>query len=46
VALAAQGKDKSTPIPFGPFIAAAGWAWFVFGNELLALYQRWFLMGT
>jgi leader peptidase (prepilin peptidase) / N-methyltransferase len=45
VALAAKGKDKSTPIPFGPFIAAAGWVWMVFGNELLALYQRWFLVG-
>ncbi len=44
VILAAKGKDKSTPIPFGPFIAAAGWAWFVFGNELLALYRQWFLM--
>ena len=46
VILAAKGKDKSTPIPFGPFIAAAGWAWFVFGNELLGLYQRWFLIGA
>ena len=43
IALAAKGKDRSTPIPFGPFIAAAGWAWFVFGNELLALYRQWFL---
>ncbi|HQZ62454.1 MAG: prepilin peptidase [Xanthomonadales bacterium] len=42
IALFAKGKDKSTPIPFGPFIAAAGWAWFVFGNELLALYGQWF----
>lgn len=45
VALAAKGKDKSTPIPFGPFIAAAGWAWFVFGNELFAFYRQWFLHG-
>ncbi|HET9034249.1 MAG TPA: A24 family peptidase [Dokdonella sp.] len=44
IALAAQSKDKSTPIPFGPFIAAAGWAWFVFGNELTGLYQQWFLI--
>jgi leader peptidase (prepilin peptidase) / N-methyltransferase len=46
VVLAAKGKDKSTPIPFGPFIAAAGWVWFVFGDELLSLYQHWFLMGA
>ncbi|MBL0165368.1 MAG: prepilin peptidase [Xanthomonadales bacterium] len=45
IALTAKGKDKSTPIPFGPFIAAAGWVWFVFGTELLTMYQRWFLAG-
>ncbi len=45
IVLAAQGKHRSTPIPFGPFIAAAGWTWFVFGRELLAMYQRWFLVG-
>ncbi len=45
IVLTAKGKDKSTPIPFGPFIAAAGWAWFVFGSELLAMYQHWFLIG-
>ncbi len=44
--LAAKGKDKSTPIPFGPFIAAAGWAWFVFGSELFALYRLWFMDGV
>lgn len=43
--LAVNGKGKNTPIPFGPFIAAAGWVWFVFGGELSALYQRWFLVG-
>jgi leader peptidase (prepilin peptidase) / N-methyltransferase len=46
IALTAKGRDRSTPIPFGPFIAAAGWVWFVFGSELLALYQRWFLLGA
>ncbi len=44
IVLAIKGKDKSTPIPFGPFIAAAGWVWFVFGNELQALYRGWFLV--
>jgi leader peptidase (prepilin peptidase) / N-methyltransferase len=46
IVLAIKGKDRSTPIPFGPFIAAAGWVWFVFGNELMAIYQGWFLAGT
>jgi leader peptidase (prepilin peptidase)/N-methyltransferase len=41
-ALALQGRDRSTPIPFGPFIAAAGWAWFVFGQELGQAYSRLF----
>ena len=44
IVLAAKGKDRSTPIPFGPFIAAAGWVWFVFGSQLLVLYQEWFLV--
>ncbi|KAB2898704.1 MAG: prepilin peptidase [Dokdonella sp.] len=42
IALALQGRDRSTPIPFGPFIAAAGWVWFVFGDRLGALYARLF----
>jgi len=41
-ALALQGRDRSTPIPFGPFIAAAGWTWFVFGQELGQAYSRLF----
>ena len=41
-ALALQGRDRSTPIPFGPFIAAAGWSWFVFGSELGGWYSRLF----
>ncbi|HEU4663904.1 MAG TPA: A24 family peptidase [Dokdonella sp.] len=42
IALAARGHDRSTPIPFGPFIAAAGWLWFVFGHELGDLYAKLF----
>jgi leader peptidase (prepilin peptidase)/N-methyltransferase len=38
--LAIRGKDRATPIPFGPFIAAAGWLWFVAGPVLWALYQH------
>jgi len=40
--LALQGRDRATPIPFGPFLAIAGWIWFLFGSELMALY--WGLM--
>ena len=41
-ALAIQGRDRATPIPFGPFLAIAGWIWFLFGAELMAAY--WGLM--
>ena len=43
--LALRGQDRSTPIPFGPFIAAAGWVWFVLGDKLGALYQAYFTLG-
>jgi prepilin signal peptidase PulO-like enzyme (type II secretory pathway) len=42
ISLALQGRDRGTPIPFGPFIAAAGWAWFVFGDHLGTLYASLF----
>ena len=41
-ALALRGQDRGTPIPFGPFIAAAGWVWFVFGDWLGGFYARIF----
>jgi leader peptidase (prepilin peptidase) / N-methyltransferase len=37
--LAMRGQDRSTPIPFGPFIAAAGWVWFILGDRLAAWYS-------
>ncbi len=36
--LLVQGRDRATPIPFGPFLAAAGWTWFAAGEPLSALY--------
>lgn len=38
IALRARRQDHSTPIPFGPFLAAAGWVWFVFGDSLFSAY--------
>jgi leader peptidase (prepilin peptidase) / N-methyltransferase len=38
IALRMRNQDHSTPIPFGPFLAAAGWAWFVFGDSLFSAY--------
>ncbi len=40
--LAVRGHDHATPIPFGPFIAAAGWLWFVYTEPLLNLYRSIF----
>ncbi len=40
--LALRGQDRSTPIPFGPFIAAAGWVWFLLGDRLAAWYATFF----
>jgi leader peptidase (prepilin peptidase) / N-methyltransferase len=37
-ALMVQGKDRSTPIPFGPFLAAAGWLMLMFGHEIVSGY--------
>jgi dephospho-CoA kinase len=31
IMLAVQGRDRATPIPFGPYLAAAGWVQFLLG---------------
>jgi leader peptidase (prepilin peptidase)/N-methyltransferase len=36
--LSIQGKDKATPIPFGPYIAAAGWIALLWGEQLTGAY--------
>jgi leader peptidase (prepilin peptidase)/N-methyltransferase len=36
-----KGKDRSTQIPFGPYLAIAGWLQFYFQFDLLALVVRW-----
>ena len=36
--------DRQLPMPFGPFIAAAGWVWFVAGSSLLQGYFAIFNM--
>lgn len=40
--LVIRGHDRATPIPFGPFIAAAGWVQFVFGDQIMAVYRQTF----
>jgi leader peptidase (prepilin peptidase) / N-methyltransferase len=36
--LSIQGKDKTTPIPFGPYIAAAGWIAMLWGEQMTNAY--------
>ncbi len=38
--MALRKHERDIPIPFGPFIAAAGWVWFVAGDHLLQAYMR------
>ncbi|MBZ9611350.1 prepilin peptidase [Rheinheimera maricola] len=41
VLLSIQGKDKATPIPFGPYIAAAGWIAILWGEQMTNAYLRY-----
>jgi leader peptidase (prepilin peptidase)/N-methyltransferase len=34
------GRSRSTPIPFGPYLAGAGWIALLWGPALVMLYQR------
>jgi len=36
--IAITGRDKNIPIPFGPYLAAAGWLAMVWGDQLSAFY--------
>lgn len=42
VVLAVRGQDRNVPIPFGPFLAGAGWTWFVAGDWLTGWYLGFF----
>nr|WP_146906949.1 A24 family peptidase [Arenimonas daejeonensis] len=34
-----RGQDRATPIPFGPYLAAAGWVQLIWGPQLLQAYR-------
>lgn len=38
VLIATRKLGREVPMPFGPFIAAAGWVWFMTGDTLLQAY--------
>lgn len=36
-----RGHERSRPLPFGPFLAAAGWISLLWGNDLIRMYLHW-----
>jgi leader peptidase (prepilin peptidase)/N-methyltransferase len=35
-----RGRDRSAPMPFGPYLAAAGWLAMMYGDSLVNAYLR------
>jgi leader peptidase (prepilin peptidase) / N-methyltransferase len=35
-----RGRDRAAPMPFGPYLAAAGWLAMMYGNTLVESYLR------
>ncbi len=40
-----RGRDRATPIPFGPYLAIAGWIQLMWGPQLIAAYLRFAHIG-
>lgn len=38
--LAIKGRDRATPIPFGPYLAGAGWVQLMYGDAIVGGYLR------
>lgn len=36
-----RGRDRNIPIPFGPYLAAAGWISLMWGERINQLYLHW-----
>ena len=36
-----RGRDRNIPIPFGPYLAAAGWISLMWGDQINQAYLRW-----
>jgi leader peptidase (prepilin peptidase)/N-methyltransferase len=35
-----RGRDRAAPMPFGPYLAVAGWLAMMYGNEMMGSYLR------
>jgi leader peptidase (prepilin peptidase) / N-methyltransferase len=40
VLIALRGRDRSQPMPFGPYLAAAGWIAMMWGPQIMGAYLR------
>ena len=38
--IAFRGRDRAQPLPFGPYLAAAGWIALLWGNDLVRYYLQ------
>jgi leader peptidase (prepilin peptidase)/N-methyltransferase len=38
--IALRGRDRAAPMPFGPYLAAAGWLAMMYGEPLMNGYLR------
>ena len=45
ILLARSGRDRHTPLPFGPYLAAAGWIALLWGDSISGSYLRWSGLG-
>ena len=43
--IALLGRDRQLPIPFGPYLAAAGWLTLLWRDDIIAGYLRWSGLG-
>jgi len=43
ITLLMSNDKKSRPLPFGPYLAIAGWSYLVFGTEITTLYYSFIL---
>src|SRR3546814_850390 len=39
--LGMKGRDRATPIPFGPYLAVAGWVVFMWGEQIIGAYRQY-----
>jgi leader peptidase (prepilin peptidase)/N-methyltransferase len=42
VMLSIQGRDRATPVAFGPYLAASGWLMLMLGHEIVQRYMGFF----